>query len=298
MEQKNILKKSLLITVILLLVLILVFYIVNKNAFKNKTYNGDVSNFVDTKRPEKDNPVDTKYDTNIINSEYRELTDDEKLVIDNLIDRLLSYINNKEYENLYEMTTTAYRNIKFETLDDFKKYVTGIFNKNNYKCLTYKVSTDICKVTISSADAVSDTIDLYLAGYRITGYPKLYFEDIIGIRETFSELRWSDFKLDLRYSIEYSTYESAFITLVNDSNRDINVNIDKLDFVSVIAGTEDIVGIQKARSVTVPANSTTNMELSLNKKTGTIKPGYIKYKISVDGKTYEETYPISIVEDE
>lgn len=79
--------------------------------------------------PEEEIPSTTYEPHSPVMDETGEVPKEYIQPINNLIDNYVTYCNNKEYENAYNLLSNEFKSKYCDRIEEFKKYVDGIFNK-------------------------------------------------------------------------------------------------------------------------------------------------------------------------
>lgn len=82
--------------------------------------------------------------------------------IENLIDEYISYCNNKEYENAYNMLSSECRNELYPNIEDFKIYIDSIFDEE--KIYSIQNYSNVDNVYIYKVDIFEDILATGLTG--------------------------------------------------------------------------------------------------------------------------------------
>ena len=88
--------------------------------------------------------------------EYNKLSNEEKVNI--CLSKVLKMINNKEYNDLYNLLDETYKSTYFMNFEDFKKYINDNYFYNNEfisSNISFNVNSYICEVKIKSGVEVS-----------------------------------------------------------------------------------------------------------------------------------------------
>lgn len=88
--------------------------------------------------------------------EYNKLSNEEKVNI--CLSKVLKMINNKEYNDLYNLLDETYKSTYFMNFEDFKKYINDNYFYNNEfisSNISFNVNSYICEVKIKSGVGVS-----------------------------------------------------------------------------------------------------------------------------------------------
>lgn len=87
-------------------------------------------------------------DSNIIpiidnrNEPLSEINYEENIKANNLISKYMEYCNNKEYESAYNLLDEDFKNLYFEDIDNFKKYINVVFKTKRIYNTEYYSNTD------------------------------------------------------------------------------------------------------------------------------------------------------------
>lgn len=127
----------------------------------------------------------TTYEPHVAIMDDSEVPEKLQDPIENLIDEYISYCNNKEYDNAYNMISTSCKSSLYPDIEDFKKYIDSVFDeKKVYYIQNY-----------------SNVEETYI-------YNVCIFEDILATGLTGSEVKY---------------YEEKFVVKNNNGNLELSI---------------------------------------------------------------------------
>ena len=295
-------KKLLIILVLLITIVIIVvniFSAVARTFFretskdKNNNYSDSQLNMVFEEKG--------KYNASVLNTEYAELTKDEALGIDASIDFVLDCINNKKYSNLYENISESYAEIKFNTLEKFETYMGNNFPYTDYECVSYKLSSYNCYVTIRSLHKSNETLRIKLRNQDFSKVEEteVIFENFNYMEDTYGIAYEGDAHITAKYLIYYADKASIYIKIENKSNKPMKFDFYKTKLTKYIAGEEIEIITGNQAVVEVGAKKTAYVEIYFDNINAAIySPNYCYLKVKINDKEHTVEIPLVYQEEE
>ena len=281
---------------ILLLVLLVVFIVISKfleNSSKGK--NNDKLPFNDeslTISVEEQG----KYETNTINKEYRDLSNDDKQIIDNLIDNILQLINERRYAEMYQCIPILYKEMKFETLGKFKDYMKETFPSEEYECDSYRLDTNWCYIRVyDSAEKNKETIELKVGKYKNPELKniEIYFDDILDMQNLVSFCEIEGVRINTKYIVLYNGELELVMSCISNK-QDVTVDFGDTYVYDVKRGEKVKYYLKEASKIKLVKGA--EQEISLlfdaNGRPATY-PSFIQFEVSLNGKKVQKELAIS-----
>jgi hypothetical protein len=195
---------------------------------------------------------------------YEDVVVETKDVLNDFILSVISEIRNKNYDKIYDILDTDYRDYKFSNKDDLKKYLDELVKDNtkveliNYEKTGFKY---LCLVRFVTDDKY-DTRQFVLIEKYVGNYT-LLFEDIIHIQKNTAFKNRPEMEVKFKYILTYSTYKTLVLNIKNNSSKEILIPYDDIN-VSYSSTYEDKMQspYNISKDITVPANSEKTISLS------------------------------------
>ena len=238
-----------------------------------------------------------KYEPSVINNEYLNLNNTEIKAVDNVIDKVVDIINKKEYLQLYQMVDNQYKEIFFENIEEFEKYMKENFASDNYKAFSYRIEDDACYVIISDESELQEDNYKELKIYNYT-YPNdiiVYFEDIVQILGVRDIITTSEVLMKMDYIIEYSDKVKLIYEIMNIKDKNVEFVVKDIKLKSSSYDIENKALSTNKVNLKAEEVLQIGIECSKNKKM-VILPTYIEYNIITNG--VEQSYDSLITYDE
>jgi hypothetical protein len=226
---------------------------------------------------------------------YEDVVVETKDVLNDFILSVISEIRNKNYDKIYDILDTDYRDYKFSNKDDFKKYLDDLVKDNtkveliNYEKTGFKY---LCLVRFVTDDKY-DTRQFVLIEKYVGNYT-LLFEDIIHIQKKTAFKNRPEMEVKFKYILTYSTNKTLVLNIKNNSSKEILIPYDDIN-VSYSSTYEDKMQspYNISKDITVPANSEKTISLSFVYDNKEIRAGeLLNLKIKLD-KNSNTIVPLS-----
>lgn len=237
-----------------------------------------------------------KYEPSIINKEYSSLNVEEINMIDNTIDNILSLLNNKEYDKLYDMLAQDYKIIRFQTLVQFEEYLNENFKQNNYKCLSYRIKEDNLYMNVSEYENGIDLKEIKINYFADQSNMHIYFEDIKDIEKIQTSFKIEGLLFNIEYIIEYEDKLSVLCDVRNTKNNSVEFEIENLNLITIINGAEYNNISESFEKISMQANDKKAIEIYFNNNDLTYLPDYLEANLVINGEN--ETINKSFVKPE
>lgn len=217
-NRKQIIKISIIIVFIICMIQILNY--LSKNETNNNSLNNQITNSI------VDNKKELISDKSAISGK---IISESKLQKDTeIIDKFITYCNQKDITNAYNLLTDECKEVMFPTIQDFyniyyskifeegnKTYTLENWNENTY---TVRITGDI--LSTGGLD-INNTKHDYMTIVKQDGKKKLNVNNYIGRSNSNKENTYKNIKVTVNTIDTYFDYEIYDLTIENNSNNTI-----------------------------------------------------------------------------
>ncbi len=222
-------KKALIGTVVVIVLIFLIIFIVR---ITSRVSPGKEQAKIEKEKQKQIAAIESgkitgKYDSKLYNYEYLNLTQEQRTIIDEVIDYVLELINKHDTETIWDMLNRKYRNELLPDKEYLKKYLEKNFPSNKeFKSFGYELKDETLFMTIGSDTKSGDEDDMKFI--RIDGYDKerkvLYFGKYSFMEEIKIMSDKDKYTLNSYTLIHYDDETSIVFRLTNKTDAPLHLD--------------------------------------------------------------------------
>ena len=266
-------KKLILIFVALIILIIVLFNVVlgmvggntkkKKSTYKDKEYVKKVEQVIEGK-------VTGKYDSNDKNVSFYNLTQQDRDLVDKIIDNVIDMIAQKKTDDINKLLKYNYKSAMFPKPTDLDKFLDNkVPSGDTLVVKDFRVSGSDLYFNIYGEKANKVVLEIKLHDYKDfyseTGEPYIYFSDLMGIDYSRILFNNNSIRIEGSYYIEYKDTISYVVEITNKTNKDMDIDFDGTKLRQYFSANETLYDMVTTRYVTVPAKESIRYEMGFQK---------------------------------
>ena len=268
MSNKSINKALIVILIIIIIMFSLFAYLIHLN--KN-TVDEELAFQMEKRQRISDiqNGVITgKYESSVFNNEFIFLEQEDRNDIDKLIDEVVTMINNRASDKLYDLLKLDYRVERFPTKYSLGKFIYDNFKAGDFYSTGYELDSKNLYITLNSKSTSGDTIKTI----RVSNYDEeekyIYFGDYRSMRTI--RLAGSNSYVQIKSNaiFNYKNYSSLLLSITNITDKPLHIDFSGSYVLGDYARRYKQFSLYyeaDVQSVDIKPKQTTTYELRFNK---------------------------------